>query len=297
MLRVVVFVASITLVSGRGAAADEPATGPQIEIHAMDADGKNVRKIAALPDFPIINSPEISPDGKFVAVDGWRAGQDNTDAHLLIVNIKTGRVHDLGIGCMPSWSADGQWIAYSRYQPNGGVFLRGVDGDAEQLIDRNGWGIQWSPDGFKTAYTRGGNIIVYDINADTRREIFPAKNVPYQTIYWNCKWSPDSTRICFKGRRQNGKEEFAIVSVVGNDPKLRVRCAGEDYNPDIGWHPDGKRVTIPRAPKPGQPGQIYEFDPDGDEAPVPVAGQPTDRHNSGMSWSKDGKTLVFVSFK
>jgi Tol biopolymer transport system component len=285
------------LVGGWVARADEVPQGPQIEIYAMDADGKNVKKVAAVPNFPIINSPELSPDGKFVAVDGWRAGQDLTDAHLLIVNVKTGRVHDLGIGAMPTWSADGQWIAFSKYQPNGGVFLRGVDGDAEQLIDRNGWAIQWSPDGFKTAYVRGGNIVVHDINADTRREIFPANQLVYQSIYHNCKWSPDSTRICFKGRRRDGKEEIGIVSAIGNDPKLRVRCAGQDYDPDIGWHPDGKRVTVPRRAMPGEPAQIYEFDPDDEKPPFPVPGQPKDRHNGGMGWSKDGKTLVFVSWK
>ena len=40
-----------------------------------------------------------------------------------------------------------------------------------------------------------------------------------------------------------------------------------------------------------------EFDPDGDDPPRPLAGQPTDRHNSRMCWSQDGKTLVFVSSK
>lgn len=43
--------------------------------------------------------------------------------------------------------------------------------------------------------------------------------------------------------------------------------------------------------------QTYEFDPDGEDPPKPLAGQPTDRHNSGMSWSKDGKMLVFESCK
>jgi hypothetical protein len=49
--------------------------------------------------------------------------------------------------------------------------------------------------------------------------------------------------------------------------------------------------------KPGQPAQIFEFDPDGDKPPVPVVGQPADRHNAGNCWSRDGKTLFFVSWK
>ena len=279
------------------AASKDASRGPQIEIYAMNADGTNARKVAAIPNFPIINSPEISPDGKWVAVDGWNSDQNTQDAHNLIVNLETGRVKDLGIGCMPTWSVDGKWIAYSKYQPEGGVFIREVDGDDVRLIDQNGWGIQWSPDGFKLAFTRDGNIIVYDFIADLAREIFPPDEQPYSYIYWNCKWSPDSKRICFKGRRPDKSVDIAIVSATGGSPKLRVVCEGQDYNEDIGWHPGGSRVTIPRQAMPGQPGQIYEFDPDKEKPPVLLAGQPADRNNAGMCWSRDGKAFYFVSYK
>jgi Tol biopolymer transport system component len=76
-----------------------------------------------------------------------------------------------------------------------------------------------------------------------------------------------------------------------------VRCDGQHYNEDIAWHPDGSRVTVPRQPAPDQPGQIYEFDPDGEKPPVLLAGQPADRNNAGMCFSRDGKTFIFVSYK
>ena len=41
-------------------------------IYAMDADGANAREVARIPDYPIINSPEVSPDGRRIAVDGWK---------------------------------------------------------------------------------------------------------------------------------------------------------------------------------------------------------------------------------
>ncbi|HLJ11322.1 MAG TPA: M56 family metallopeptidase [Planctomycetaceae bacterium] len=283
-------------------ANDQTPRGPLIEIYAMNVDGTNARRVAGIPGFPIINSPEISPDGKWVAVDGWTWDQKTPDAVLLIVNLETGLVKNLGMGAMPSWSADGLWIAYSKYEPEGGVFIREVDGSAERLIDRNGWGIQWAPDGFKLAYERGGNLIVYDLRSNEGREVFPQGTTPYQYIYWNCKWSPDSKRVCFKGRRFDKTVDIAIVSTIDAGPNLRVVCDGQDYNEDIGWHPNGSRVTIPRKVMPdrlGQihHGQIYEFDPDRDAPPKLLAGQPADRNNGGMCFSPDGKTFIFMSYK
>jgi Tol biopolymer transport system component len=277
----------------------DPPRGPLIEIYAINADGTNPRKVAAVPKFPIINSPEISPDGKWIAVDGWNWDQNLRDAHNLIVNLETGRVKDLGVGCMPTWSLDGKWIAYSKYQPEGGVFIREVDGDDVRLIDQGGWGIQWSSDGFKLAFTRDGNIIVYDFIADLAREIFPPDEKPYSYIYWNIKWSPDSKRICFKGRRPDKSVDIALVSATAGGPQLRVVCEGDgdDYNEDFGWHPDGSRVAIPRKAMPDQPGQIFEFNPDKGKPLVLLAGQPADRNNGGLCWSRDGKTLYFVSYK
>jgi beta-lactamase regulating signal transducer with metallopeptidase domain len=275
----------------------EAPRGPLIEIYAMNVDGTNARRVADIPGFPIINSPEISPDGKWVAVDGWTWDQNLRDAHLLLVNLETAQVKDLGIGAMPTWSADGLWIACSKYRPNGGVFIREVDGAAERLIDPDGWGIQWAPDGLQLAYGRSGNIVVYDLRANAAREVFPAGACPYESIYWNSKWSPDSKRICFKGRRPGGTIDIAIVSATGGDPDLRVVCDGQDYNEDIGWHPDGQRVTIPRKVMPGQPGQIYEFNPDEIQPPALLAGQPRDRNNGGMCFSHDGKTFYFMSYK
>lgn len=278
-------------------AANPAPRGIEIEIYALGADGKTARRVAAIPAFPIINSPEVSPDGAWVAVDGWNWDQDLHDAHLLIVNLRTGELKDLGQGAMPSWAPDGKWIACSKYGPDGGVFIREVDGNVEELIDRDGWGILWSPDGEKLAYTRDGNIVVFNRVTGRRHEVFPAGEAPYAYIFWNCAWSPDSRRICFKGQRHDKSIDIAIVSATGDGPELRVRCEGQDYNEDIAWHPNGRRITIPRGSAAGQTGQIFEFDPDGDAPPALLAGQPADRNNAGMCWSRDGKTFYFVSYK
>ena len=133
----------------------------------MDADGRNPRKVAHFGDFAIINSPEVSPDGKFVAVDGWKADQNLRDARVLVVDVRNGEVKDLVKGCMPTWSPDGKWIALCKYADERGVYIRSLDGKVERLLDRNGWGIQWSPDGLKAAYSRRGKLVVHNFVSDT----------------------------------------------------------------------------------------------------------------------------------
>src|SRR5690606_25644393 len=179
-------------------AAAAPQVGlaqQQRVLYAVDADGTNLRELAVIPDYEIINSPEISPDGKWVGVDGWKEGENLRAAHLLFINLETREVRDLGEGAMPSWSDDGRWFAYSHYEPRG-VSVQSFDGLQTQLIDENGWGIQWSPDGMKAVYTlsEGGRmqLVIYEFVGRTRRHVFAQNDMPYTYIYWNCKWSPDS---------------------------------------------------------------------------------------------------------
>jgi Tol biopolymer transport system component len=294
---------ALSLIGPRQALADDADFAPKV--YATRADGSPAWELATLKDYPNAYSPELSPDGTRVALDGWKEGQNGSDAHILVVNLNDGSVEDLGRGAMPSWSADGTWIAYSNYAPNHGVYIRQVQGGMEELIEAGGWGIQWSPDGKRLAYARGGNLIIYDLATKTKHAVFPEnKPLPYQQIYWNCGWSPDSKRVCFKARRQtmkvwrpavkspaaNHRDETAVVNVDG-DPQIKVCCDAADVAEDVAWHPDGTRVVIPKA------GQLYEFNPTTNEPPQLFPGLPADRTNAGMCWSRDGEILVFMSFR
>lgn len=266
------------------------------QIWAMDSNGQNARRVAYAPGYHIINSPEVSPDGRFVAVDGWKADQSLTAARLLVIKIQSGDVQDLGAGAMPNWSPDGDWIAYCKYFNERGVFVRSLDGKTERHIDPRGWGIQWSPDGWRVAYSRGNRFVVHNLITALSREIVSAE-WDYTRIYWNPTWSPNSKEICFKATHKEGHDEFAIVSVGKRVPTIRRRIRANGFNEDIAWHPDGTRIVIPKAPAEGVYGQIYAFDPTKDDEPKRLVGQPENRHNSGMCWSRDGKTLFFISRK
>ncbi|MFM9962215.1 MAG: hypothetical protein ACKV2Q_13455 [Planctomycetaceae bacterium] len=267
---------------------------PPNEIRVRFADGRVLA--ISIPDYPNIFSPEISPDGKWVAVDGWKRGENNISAHLLIASLETDEVRDLGIGCIPHWSADSRRIAYSKYSQ--GVFVRDFELDSEEeSIDPQGWAIEFSPDGKKFAYfLNGNNFVIRDVASNEKRSLFAEGKGPYQYIEHNFAWSPDSQRICFKGHRAAGGLEVGIVTTTGDDPKLRVLCDAKDVASDFSWLAD-QRLMFPRTPAGATKSQIHVIDPDGESGKPSerYAKQPANRNNVGVSWSRDGKTFVYIS--
>jgi Tol biopolymer transport system component len=253
----------------------------------------DTRKFIGIPGYAIVCSPEISPDAKWIAVDGWKSGQSNVAAHVFTVHVETKEVRDLGIGCIPNWSADGRRIALSRY--GRGVFLRDFEGSParEELIDPQGWAIQFSPNGLKTAYVKQGNLVVHDVRTNKKKVVFPEQQSPYIYIEHNFTWSPDSTRLVFKGHRNNGVLDIGIVAADG-EPNLKVRCDGRDIQSDFSWLSDGKQLMFPYHAAGGEFIQTYSLDPDGDDSPTRYPRQPDDRHTSGLCWSRDGKTFVVM---
>ena len=275
---------------------------PPNEIRVRFADGRVLA--ITIPDYPNIFSPEISPDGKWVAVDGWQRGENNISAHLLIASLETDEVRDLGIGCIPHWSADSRRIAYSKYGQ--GVFIRDFELDSdEESLDPQGWAIEFSPDGRKTAYVvNATNFVIRDVATNEKRSVFAEGKSPYRYIEHNFAWSPDSQRICFKGHRADGGMEVGILNTTGGNPNLRlpleanvrVLCDAKDVASDFSWLAD-QRLMFPRTPAGTTRSQIHVIDPDGEigKPSVRYAKQPANRNNVGVSWSRDGKTFVYIS--
>ncbi|WP_417848489.1 hypothetical protein [Thalassoglobus sp.] len=261
-------------------------------IYALDVDGKNARMISDMEGFPSVGSPDVSPDGTRIAFDGWQEGENSGDAQIFILDIKTSKTQSVGYGAMPTWSADGKYLAYSSYDPRG-VCIQAADRVASTIIDPSGWGIQWSPDGKKLAYTSRGNFIIYDLLTNSKKTIQPRADNPYRSIYWNSDWSPDSKKLCFKGTLADGTYETAIVDISEDEPKLTVCYAYKGgYGNEFAWHPDGDRITTVKWSKGAQ---IHSFKPAANVETSPLEGQPTDRDNVAVDWSRDGKTLYFVS--
>lgn len=263
-------------------------------LFTLGADGTGWARLYQEADTPACGSPAVSPDGKWVAFDGY--GKDGlSTSHVYVVSINgTGR-RDLGEGLMPTWSADSKRLACSRYGEANGVWIISADGTPVKKVSR-GWGAQWSPDGRKIAYTINEAIMVYDVEKDESSTIVEAGDNPYSSVYWNMGWSPDSTRLMFKGVKSNGESGIASVSAAGDKPDLKVHLTTKNtFENDIAWSPDGTRVVFGMKAPEDQYVALYEFNPHSNEPPTRVKGQDlTVGPLCDVCWTPDGKAMVIT---
>jgi TolB protein len=279
------------------AAADDAA-----RIYLANPDGSGMKPLVDLPELKKQGSPSWSADGKLIAFDAAATqASATTETRVVVVNADGTNPRVLGDGAMPSFSPKARRIAYSRYGPNQGVWVMSAEGPDKEcvLLDDQGWGAKWSPDGTRIVWTTSGgrsaNLVVFDLVEGTREPLFDDRSAPYRSVYWNFAWSPDGKRIAFKGTRPNGKSELAIVDARGAKHGLVTRFEGS-VSATFGWRPDGKQLLFSFA-KPGTRTQLFAVDPDTKEPPERLAGQDPERFNSTAVYSPDGKTIAVVSRK
>lgn len=262
-------------------------------LFVMTADGKDVRQLTKpIGDLGSHGSPAWSPDGKQVAFDTY-AGSTAT-SHIYTVNADGTELKDLGIGSMPTYSPDGKQIAFS--WSGRGITLMDADGKNREVLDPGGWGAQRSPDGKAIAYG-SRNITILDLATKQQRTILEgAHERRYRYIYWNMAWSLDSKRICFMGRKRDGKYEIGTVNAAGSNNGFKLlHTLDKQIHADFSWHPDGKQILCAmHNPRLGG-SRIYTLDSDNAGPPKLFATQPLDQNSTSAVWSRDGKHIVFSS--
>ena len=259
------------------------------EVFVLNADGSGWKKLYGIKDFPSLGSPAVSPDGKWIALDGHGPKGTLNGQTMLITDFEGNNLRNLGLGMMPTWSKDGKQLSFSR----SGIEVINADGTKQRsLTDGNGWGAQWSPDGKKIAYYSGLQIMTIDVATEKSTPVYNAKD--YRQIYWNMTWSPDSQRICFKGLKADGTEEVATVGIDPAKPKLKVHVSGKNISMDFAWHPDGDRIVFCMYSPELTRHQLYEFNPNSADPPKLLKGQDPATANTAACWTPDGKRLIVI---
>lgn len=271
---------------------ESTSAGPR-GLFVMKADGTDRQLIAnpANSGYQVVGSAEWSVDGQKIAVD--MSNGSTSSSHILVMNADGTGIKDLGAGCMPSFSPDGQQVIFS--DVSGGIMRMNVDGSNRTTIDNSGWGTQWSPDGKWIAYGKSGNVVLMDARTKTTRELLTGENATrYSSIYWNLGWSHDSRTIGFKARRRDGGTDEVAVIDIDNGKGFQVLLANaQGVNPDITFTAasDGivYAVQNPRVKMP-QLHQVLRSAPD---KPVLLDNQPDNLVVYDAHWSRDGKRLAF----
>jgi TolB protein len=146
----------------------------------------------------------------------------------------------------PSWSPDGQWLAYVSFEnKRSAIYVQLVrTGERRQVSARagiNGAPV-WSPDGKKLALTLGGssgNPDIYTLELQTQNLIRLTDDPSIDT---EPAWSPDGKYLYFTSDRAGGPQVYRIGTNPGDRPK-RITFTG-NYNARPRVSADGNQLAL-----------------------------------------------------
>jgi serine/threonine protein kinase/Tol biopolymer transport system component len=246
-------------------------------------------------------SPDISPDGSFIAYAKPGAGGKSD-----IFWQRTGGGNPLNLTegsdadkWAPSFSADGTQIAVRSERGGGGVFIMGATGESVRRLTDFGHNPAWSPDGKSIVVATEGirgpldrgtisQLWIVDVTTGESKKIFDGDAVQPD-------WSPGGARIAFWGLPYGtGQRDLWTIDASGGEPVRVTDDIQTDWCPK--WSPDGRwlffssdrggTMNLWRIPIDETSGRV-EGEPQPVTAPAVQAGS--------FDLSGDGAHLVFES--
>lgn len=258
---------------------------PPQTLYRLAADGSRMDLLFRDPQYPNAGSPEVSPDGQWIAFDLYPEGK------ILLMPAAGGPVRELCQGLMPSWSADSQWLTYSW---NSSIWIVSADGSNAQPLTQ-GWGAQWSPDGKTIAYTDNGGLWAYDVQTRQSREVLPRQLHPYLMLYYGMTWSPDSRRVALKATKQVGSDIIS-VNMTGGPPDLVVHFSTEqNLSHDLSWSTDGRQLIFSHYAPEHKRNLLHQLDLESGDGPTLFPGVNPALTYLNTSFSRDGSWIVLTA--
>jgi len=226
-------------------------------------------------------SPEISPDGRWVAYTIRETNWDdnNFETEIWLADVSTGSTRQLTNGKKssqsPSWAPDGSKLAFiSDRTDKRQIYLispQGGEGEALTSLEDGVSSFAWSPDGRTIAYTatepktaaikdrekkygefqvveqdhRMTHLFAIDVATRATRTLTSG---PFTVGRF--AWSPDGRSIAFDhtvnpALANGGSADISIVTVADASVRALVTQAGPDTHPV--WSPDGSRIAFETA--------------------------------------------------
>ena len=214
------------------------------QICIMNADGSDYRRLTT--DDSIRHFyPSLSPDGNTVLYSAFR--QENA-YEIYAYDLLDGSIDRLtnriGVLTAPEYSPDGQWITFTRWNPNSQkyqIMVMESNGNKPNNIPQiEGWDPTWSPDGkfilFASAKSDPMQLFTVRVDGKNVRRI---SDLP--AIRGRSDWSPDGQNIVtYSGEAWN--REVYIMTADGSNVRQLTPGGGNSQGPS--FSPDGQWVAF-----------------------------------------------------
>jgi Tol biopolymer transport system component/predicted Ser/Thr protein kinase len=155
---------------------------------------------------------------------------------------------DPGLQSNPTFSPDGQFIAYSSDRSgNFDIWVQQISGGNPVQVTNNpahDWQPDWSPDGKQIVLRSerdGGGLFVVPALGGSERKV--------SSFGYRPRWSPDGSQILFSSSLLQSVSEpprLFMVGLDGNPPQsvLAERLTEFKWVRSVAWYPDGQRVSF-----------------------------------------------------
>ena len=227
------------------------------------------------------------------------------------VNLTNDQAYNLS----PTWSPDGQRIAFARTNSFGpGPIIPGsnsedstdwdlwaIDADGGNLVQLTQGPSQdirpaWSPDGRRIAYasideedTFAADLWVMDADGSNLVQLTPDYTDADSTYALRPAWSPDGRRIAYSFIR-DGNVDIWVMDADGENPVNLTASSESESAPS--WSPDGQRIAY-RCQLGEEDYQICLMNADGTEQVQLIDGF---RFANEPVWTPDGSRILFSAF-
>ncbi|MGB7495598.1 MAG: protein kinase [Candidatus Acidiferrum sp.] len=236
----------------------------------FDREGK---PLGTIGEPQVFANPQITPNGRQVALDQTDTQSQNTD--IWVYQVEGGAAKrltfDPALDATPVWSPDGSKVIFTSSRGSAfNLFMKDANGAEEEKVV-----CQTDMDKYPNSWSRDGKYVLYQEGPELKYLTVPEmKSTPFlkgPATLKNAQFSPDGKWVAYDSN-ESGKWEVYVTSFPEPRGKWQVSSAGGEQPR---WRGDGKElfylgadakivaVPVKTAPgfDPGVPVPLFQTNP------------------------------------